>query len=359
MSRKKIMLELPRSLIAALLVGFASQLLFAGGSAFTAFAQLQQGPGALVVAPPEAINADGTRALYRTRRLTPVRAEPRYDSQPLGFLSPGQQIHVKTAEGLKNWFSVESRDGLNGFVIGSLIHPDREATLIDLAFWPEKPDGTITLEATVPFEIREIAFSAPTAEDKRQIQRALVYLGHYDGVVDGQFGRRTLNAIRDFQRAGDMDSSGQLDFIQYYDLIQTANERLLQHAMLTFRDVKIGYRVDYPNALLPSLARLGNDGWRFSDRNGEVELSIIVSRRGADLRTLYDQLTASSRAAYSVQTERVVVVADGDGDNRSYHVAKRRSDVIVQARLTYPGRQSSTWGNYAAVLYNSLSVADN
>lgn len=354
-----MMFESSRSLIPALFAGLASQLLVVSGSAFTAFAQSQQGPGALILAPPEAINADGARALYRTRRLTPVRAEPRYDSQPLGFLSPGQQIHVNIEEGLENWFSVESRDGLKGFVIGSLIYPDREATLIDLAFWPAKPDGTITLEATAPFEIREIALGALTAEDRRQIQRALVYLGRYDGAIDGQFGPRTLNAIRDFQHSNDMESSGQLDFIQYYDLIQTANQRLIQHAMLTFRDVNIGYRVDYPNALLPSIARLGNDGWRFSDRNSEVQLSINVSRSGADLRTLYDQLIASSRASYSVQTGRVFVVAIGDGDTRSYHVAKRRRDVIVQARLTYPARQSSTWGNYSAVLYNSLSVADN
>ena len=91
----------------------------------------------------------------------------------------------------------------------------------------------------------------------------------------------------------------------------------------------------------------------------DVELVLDVSRNGSDLRALYDKLIQATQTSYSVYTERLFVVAGGNGDRRSYHVAKRRGDVIVQARLTYSAKGSSTWGKYAAVLYNTLSFADN
>ena len=187
----------------------------------------------------------------------------------------------------------------------------------------------------------------------------MVYLGYYDGVVDGQFGERTFNAIRDFQRSNDTDPSGQLTFIQYYDLIGSANDRLELYAMQTFSDANVGYRVDYPSNLLPSLARVDSDAWRLSDRDGQVKLLITVGPTGADLQSAYEQLNVPGQFSYQLLKDRMFVLAGGDGDTGAYHVAKTSGEGFVQMSLTYPNNLSPIWEEIATVLFNSFDLTDN
>ena len=327
--------------------------------AFKALAESEKPPSAPIVAQPKTTTSDWMRAFYRVRRLTPLRAEPRYDSPALGFLAPGQQILITTKEQDQQWVSLETRDGLRGFVIESLVRPDDDASLIELALWPVKSDGSVTLEPVPPFEIRSIVPSNLTTGDKQQVQRALAYLGHYDGVVDGLFGERTFNAIRDFQRSNDTEPSGRLTFIQYYDLIASVNSRLEHYSMQTFSDASAGYRVDYPSNLLPSLARVDGNAWRLSDRDGQVNLVISVGPRGVDLQSAYEQLNVPGQFSYRLLKDRMFVLAGGGGDTGAYHVAKSSGEQFVQISLTYPNRLSPIWEDLAAVLFNSFDLTDN
>jgi len=348
-----------RPLVPRFLFGFFLPIALAGSMAFSALAESEKPSSAPIVAQPKTTTSDWIRAFYRVRRLTPVRAEPRYDSPSLGFLAPGQQILITIKEQDQQWVSVESRDGLKGFVIESLVRPDDDASLIDLALWPLESDGTVTLEPVPPFEVRAIVPSNLTTEDKQQVQRALAYLGHYDGVVDGRFGERTFSAIRDFQRSNDTDPSGQLTFIQYYDLIGSANDRLEHYSMQTFSDANAGYRVDYPGNLLPSLVRVDSDTWRLSDRDDQVNLLITVGPKGADLQSAYEQLNVLGQFSYRLLKDRMFVLAGGGEGTGAYHVAKTSGEGFIQMSLTYPNTLSPIWEEFATVLFNSFDLTDN
>lgn len=43
------------------------------------------------------------------------------------------------------------------------------------------------------------------------VQRKLKKLGYYQGTVDGEFGRGTRSAIRDFQDENSLEVTGQID----------------------------------------------------------------------------------------------------------------------------------------------------
>jgi hypothetical protein len=115
---------------------------------------------ALVTTETATDTSDRIRMLYRARRLTSVHAEPRFDVESLGFLSPGQQILITGKLKDARWFRVETRDGLEGFAIGSLIWPDEEAKPIDLALWPEPADGSVSLEPVPAFGTAGINLAA-------------------------------------------------------------------------------------------------------------------------------------------------------------------------------------------------------
>lgn len=303
------------------------------------------------------VAGDRTRALYRVRRFASLRAEPRLEVRPHASLSPGEQILVTGQVGDPLWFQVETRDGVSGYVIGSLVRADDGATPIDLALWPDDADGSITLTPVSPFEIRVFEPDALTAEDKRQIQWALIYLGHYDGAVDGQLGRRSFDAIRAFQLSQDEAAGGQLTRWQYRTLIQNANGRLSNDAMRTLQDSVAGYRVDYPSRLLPMLERIAPTSSRVHDSEGRAEMTITVAADEAELSDLYRQVSVSGEITYRRLMDRQFVVAGRDDGRRFYHVAKAGTDRQVQIRLTYRADRSQTWERFATVLFNSFHVA--
>ena len=302
------------------------------------------------------VAGDRTRALYRVRRLASLRAEPRFEVQPHASLSPGEQILVTGKVGGPLWFRVETRDGISGYVIGSLVRADEDATPIDLALWPAAADGSITLIPVPPLEIRTFEPDALTAEDKRQIQWALIYLGHYDGAVDGQFGRRSFDAIGAFQRSLGDTASGQLTPRQYRALIQSANGRLSDDTMRTLQDSAAGYRVDYPSRLLPMLERTAPTSLRAHDGAGLAEMTITVEADEAGLPDLYEQVRLSGEITYRRLMDRLFVVAGRDDGRRFYHVARVGADRPVQIRLTYQADRSQTWERFATMLFNSFSV---
>jgi peptidoglycan hydrolase-like protein with peptidoglycan-binding domain len=304
------------------------------------------------------VTADRTSALYRVRRFASLRAEPRFDMQPHGSLSPGEQVLVTGKIGDPLWCQVETRDGLRGFVIGSLVRMDEDATPIDLALWPDEANGTITLTPVAPFEIRVFALDALTGVEKRQIQWALIYLGHYESVVDGQFGQRSFDAIRAFQRSQGDAASGQLSARQYRNLIQNANDRLSEDSMLTLQDSAAGYRVDYPSRLLPRLEQAAPTSWRLHDEARQAEISITLGPDDADLSSLYEHAEQSGEVTYRRIMERLFVIAGRRNGSRFYHVARAGEDRPIQIRLTYQSDQSQIWERFATVLFNSFRVVD-
>lgn len=342
-----------RDFVSMRLFGFVSVSFLVGSMAFNAPAEPIT--SALITTMPATDTSDRIRMLYRVRRLTSVHAEPRFDVEPHGFLSPGQQILITAKTKDAQWFRVATRDGLEGFAIGSLIRPDEEAKPIDLALWPKPADGSVSLEPVPAFGMADINLAALTVGDKRKIQKALIYLGLYDGAIDGRFGERTFTAIQEFQQSRSENGSDQLTSFQYRSLMQLANNRLARYSMRTFSNANLRYRFDFPSDLLPLAEQVGPDTWRLSGETGQAEMLIIAGPKNTDLQSLHERLDVPGKTSYSLLEERLLIVAGDDDGTRFYHIAKGDRDHLVQLRLSYAA-EFRLWDHFAPVLFNSFDI---
>jgi uncharacterized protein YgiM (DUF1202 family) len=60
---------------------------------------------------------------YQAIRASNVRAEPDPDSERVGFAKRGDSITVLSKVANRNWFEIETTDGVRGFIFGDLIKP--------------------------------------------------------------------------------------------------------------------------------------------------------------------------------------------------------------------------------------------
>jgi hypothetical protein len=65
----------------------------------------------------------GLTARYEAVRASNVRAEPSPDAERVGFAKRGDFITVIGKVDGRNWFEIETDDGIRGFIFGDLIRP--------------------------------------------------------------------------------------------------------------------------------------------------------------------------------------------------------------------------------------------
>ena len=66
----------------------------------------------------------GLGVRYEAVRTSNVRSAPSPDAQRVGFAKRGDAITVLSKVNDRNWFEVETTDGVRGFIFGDLIRPD-------------------------------------------------------------------------------------------------------------------------------------------------------------------------------------------------------------------------------------------
>ena len=66
----------------------------------------------------------GLGVRYQAIRASNVRAAPDPDAQRVGFAKRGDAITVLSKVDGRNWFEIETIDGVRGFIFGDLIRPD-------------------------------------------------------------------------------------------------------------------------------------------------------------------------------------------------------------------------------------------
>ena len=153
------------------------------------------------------------------------------------------------------------------------------------------------------------------------MQEALVYLGGYDGRIDGQFGRRTQTAIRTFQRRLGGEPSGTLTDEQQALLLEQAAALRQQHGVQTLRDQEYGYSFVYPRELLPVEQRSPSGDRRFASPTGDSELQIEISEGASDLRRVFADQLVRYNAGYSSLQENWFVISGSDLDEVFYEMA--------------------------------------
>src|ERR1700689_214531 len=142
-----------------------------------------------------------------------------------------------------------------------------------------QPPPTSASSADAALAAQKAAFLALPESTRKAAQDALVWLGFYNGVVDGDFGRRTRDAILAFQASAKAPADGALSAPELKALLATAQKARDAAGFQIVSDPKTGAKIGAPLKLLSALA-----GARLA----------FASSADTDLAALYARLSAAT-----------------------------------------------------------------
>jgi hypothetical protein len=148
-------------------------------------------------------------------------------------------------------------------------------------------------------------------------------------------GARTQAAIRRFQASIDAEATG----------------------LQPLTDQRIGFRLNYPGALLTKEDPADGSYRLLSDGRGRARLE-VVDIESRDLRTVFDDLTRHLEDGYQpFDRNWFVVSGEVDGD-MFYSMGRRSGGRTVIAHLTYPASERKLWDPFSVFLYNSFELTE-
>ncbi len=204
--------------------------------------------------------------------------------------------------------------------------------------------------------------SSQWLDNKRQIQEALVYVGGYNALIDGDFGPRTRESVRVYQERQNLETTGTLTSEQETALLEEADLLRARYGMTSIEDREQGYRVSYPSGLLPEGGLIEPDGRRFVSKDGKGELLITTSdgraENGADgFSAIYEDLLSEYEVQYRRKRNDWFVVAGLVEEGRIiYDTARLNGDRMIRARLSYPAEWRDLWSPFAVIMFNTFEA---
>ena len=176
---------------------------------------------------------------------------------------------------------------------------------------PPRPPAP-SAPADAAFDAQKAAFVALPLATRVAAQDALVWLGFYNGVSDGDFGKRTRDSIAAFQLAQKGKGDGVLTPGQLQALLAAGQKARAAVGFKTIDDPKTGARIGAPTKLFGA---------------GGASLD-FGSDAGGDLAALYARLSAESAArkiTYKATKPGAFFVVSGQEGGRKFYTRYERS----------------------------------
>jgi hypothetical protein len=199
-------------------------------------------------------------------------------------------------------------------------------------------------DAAMPMQ--KAAFMGMPETTRKAAQDALVWLGLYVGVNDGEFGKRTRDAILAFQASVKAPADGMLSAPELKTLLAAAQKARDGAGFQVVSDPKSGARIGAPRKLLSA--------------RGGAKLDFSANA-DADLGALYARLSATTPArkiAYkAIKPDTFFVVSGQDGATKFYTRFDKNPTANPPIRgftFAYPASQTTTFDRIAIAIANSF-----
>ncbi|HEY1887435.1 MAG TPA: peptidoglycan-binding domain-containing protein [Roseiarcus sp.] len=193
---------------------------------------------------------------------------------------------------------------------------------------------------------RKAAFLALPEATRKAVQEALVWLGLYVGVNDGEFGKRTHDAILAFQGNVKAPADGTLSPPLLNALLAAAQKERDAAGFQVVSDSKTGAKVGAPLKLL--------------NARGGARLD-FASNADPDLGALYARLSAATptrKIAYkAIKPDAFFVVSGQEGPVKFYTRFDKSPTANPPVRgftFAYPASQTTTLDRVAIAIANSF-----
>jgi peptidoglycan hydrolase-like protein with peptidoglycan-binding domain len=195
---------------------------------------------------------------------------------------------------------------------------------------------------------QKAAFLALPEAARKAAQDALVWLGFYNGVADGDFGKRTRDAILAFQASTKAPADGALSADELKALLAAAANARDAVGFRILSDPKTGVKIGAPTKLL-------------AERSG-AKLD-FASSADPDLSALYARLSAGTptrKVAYkAMKPDDFFVVSGQEGPQRFYTRFDKNEASNPPIRgftFTYPATEAAELDRIAIAIANSFDA---
>jgi peptidoglycan hydrolase-like protein with peptidoglycan-binding domain len=132
------------------------------------------------------------------------------------------------------------------------------------------------------------SYAAMTPSERMSIQSDLVWAGHYNGVINGEFGDRAIAAVKAFQAKNGTKQTGVLNPQERGVLQAAAKTKSDAVGWRVVDDLISGVRVGVPLKLAPQIAQ-AKSGTRWSSARGEVQIeSFRIREAGTTLAAVFE-----------------------------------------------------------------------
>jgi hypothetical protein len=180
-------------------------------------------------------------------------------------------------------------------------------------------------------------YAAMTATERTTIQTDLVWTGYYNGLADGDFGERSIAAVRDYQQRSNAKPTG---ILNPQERIQLAALAKSQQDLVGWRvvdDSTTGVRLGLPTRLVPQATR-GKERTRWASPSGDIQIETF---RVNDPDTTLASVAAKQRTEadrkieYDVQRPSFFVLSGEQGGKKFYVRAHGRGEEVRGFTVTY------------------------
>ena len=200
-------------------------------------------------------------------------------------------------------------------------------------------------------------YAAMTVAERAAIQSDLVWTGDYSGIIDGDFGNRSIAAVRAFQKRLKRPETGILNPHERAQLVTQAKARQDQAGWRRVNDSTTGVSMGLPTKLVPQTGR-GKDGARWSSKDDDIQIETFRYRGpSVTLDSVAGQLRSVTgrKVEYNVQRPDFVVLTGTQGKQKFYIRAHAQGQEVRGFTILYDAAKNSLMEPITVAVSNAFA----
>ena len=185
-------------------------------------------------------------------------------------------------------------------------------------------------------EVADSYNAIPLAE-RVAIQSDLIWTGDYNGVLSGEFGERSVAAVKAFQKRKGGKETGVLNLQERAALAAAAKPKQEAVGWRTVDDLSTGARIGIPAKLMPNTNASGGIS-RWSSQRGETSAETFRIAGASTLAPVFERMKkepAGRRTEYSVLKDDFFVMSGQQNLKRFYVRAQLRGNEVRGLTILY------------------------